>query len=94
MGKKKDKLAAQQQQQQQQQQQVPWKSIDKDPLGFLVAPEVGCYALSERGQHVHQLDSINTTAAPVHIQHLCTVAHVHKLLCLAVTRLNQPVQCL
>jgi hypothetical protein len=40
MGKKKDKLAAQQQQQQQ--QQVPWKSIDKDPLGFLVAPEVGC----------------------------------------------------
>jgi hypothetical protein len=38
MGKKKDKLAAQQQQQQQ--QQVPWKNIDKDPLCFLVAPEV------------------------------------------------------
>eukprot|EP00882_Tetradesmus_deserticola_P009776 GHRQ01010328.1.p2 GENE.GHRQ01010328.1~~GHRQ01010328.1.p2 ORF type:complete len:219 (+),score=69.53 GHRQ01010328.1:315-971(+) len=37
MGKKKDKLAAQQQQQLQ--QQVPWKSIDKDPLGFLVSPE-------------------------------------------------------
>ncbi|WIA29285.1 hypothetical protein OEZ86_011790 [Tetradesmus obliquus] len=37
MGKKKDKLAAQQQQQQQ--QQAPWKNIDKEPLGFLVAPE-------------------------------------------------------
>lgn len=40
MGKKKDKLLAQQsQQQQQQQQQVDWKSVDSDPVGFLVAPE-------------------------------------------------------
>jgi hypothetical protein len=57
MGKKKDKLAAQQQQQQQ--QQVQWTSIDKNPLGFLVAPEVSCY----RDGGFGTVDSISWTAS-------------------------------
>lgn len=35
MGKKDKKKAAQEQQ-----GSIPWKDIDKDPVGFLVAPEV------------------------------------------------------
>jgi hypothetical protein len=44
MGKKKDKLLAAQRAaaggQPQQQQPVPWRSVDADPISFLVGPEV------------------------------------------------------
>jgi hypothetical protein len=64
MGKKKDKLAAQQQQQQQ--QQVPWKTIDKDPLGFLVGPEVSCLSSPKQWTASAPVDSLNTTS-PTHL---------------------------
>lgn len=44
MGKRKDKLLAQQKGTVT--AHVPWNSIDVDPVGFLVAPEVGGYGMN------------------------------------------------